>query len=83
MTTATFKTLGSLLGREGVTVDEKGNGHIAAGQGFVYDPSGHLIDTLEVPERPSQLLLGGSDGRTLFILARSSLHAVQTRSKGR
>jgi sugar lactone lactonase YvrE len=70
-------------GGEGVTVDEKGNVYIAAGQVFVYDPSGHLIDTIEVPERPSQLLFGGNDGRTLFILARSSLYAVQSRYKGR
>jgi hypothetical protein len=66
-------------GGEYVTVDEKGNVYIAAGQVFVYDPSGHLIDTIEIPERPSQLLFGGSDGHTLFILARSSLYAVQTR----
>jgi Pectate lyase superfamily protein/SMP-30/Gluconolactonase/LRE-like region len=70
-------------GGEYVTVDEKGNVYIAAGQVFVYDPSGHLIDTIEIPERPSQLLFGGSDGHTLFILARSSLYAVQTRFRGR
>ena len=69
-------------GGEGIAVDEKGNVYIAAGQVFVYDASGHLIDTIEVPERPSQLLFGGRDGKTLFILARSSLYAVQTRYKG-
>ncbi len=70
-------------GGESVTVDEKGNVYIAAGQVFVYNPSGHLIDTIDVPERPSQLLFGGRDGRTLFVLARSSLYAVQTINKGR
>jgi sugar lactone lactonase YvrE len=70
-------------GGESVTVDEKDNVYIAAGQVFVYDPSGHRIDTIEVPERPSQLLFGGSDGKTLFILARSSLYAVPTRYRGR
>jgi hypothetical protein len=70
-------------GGESVTVDEKGNVYIAAGQVFVYDSSGHLIDTIYVPERPSQLLFGGRDDRTLFVLARSSLYAVQTISKGR
>ncbi len=65
-------------GGESVAVDDKGNVYIAAGQIFVYDPSGHLIDTLDVPERPSQLLFGGRDGHTLFVLARSSLYAVQT-----
>jgi sugar lactone lactonase YvrE len=70
-------------GGEGLTVDERGNVYIAAGQVFVYNPSGALIDTIEVPERPSQLLFGGNDRKTLFILARSSVYAVQTRPKGR
>jgi hypothetical protein len=70
-------------GGESVTVDDKGNVYIAAGQVFVYNPSGDLIDTIEIPERPSQLLFGGSDGKTLFVLARSSLYAVQTIYKGR
>jgi hypothetical protein len=69
-------------GGEGVTVDDHGNIYIAAGQVFVYSPAGELIDTIDVPERPSQLLFGGTDGRTLFMLARSSLYAVQTRYKG-
>jgi Pectate lyase superfamily protein/SMP-30/Gluconolactonase/LRE-like region len=65
-------------GGESVASDETGNVYIAAGQVFVYSPSGQLIDTIEVPERPSQLLFGGPDGGTLFILARSSLYAVKT-----
>jgi hypothetical protein len=70
-------------GGESVAVDEKGNVYIAAGQVLVYDSSGRLIDTIEIPERPSQLLFGGSDRNTLFVLARSSLYAVQTRFRGR
>jgi sugar lactone lactonase YvrE len=69
-------------GGEGLAVDEKGNVYIAAGQVFVYNSSGGLIDTIEVPERPSQLFFGGADGKTLFVLARSSLYAIQTRFRG-
>src|SRR5271154_1224959 len=69
-------------GGEGLTWDEQGNVYIATGQIFVYDPAGKLVDTIEVPERPSQLLFGGSDGKTLFILARSSLYSVKDRFKG-
>ena len=54
-------------GGEGVTVDSRGNVYIAAGQIYVYDPAGKLIDTIEVPERPVQLVFGGADHRTLFI----------------
>ena len=70
-------------GGEGVAVDEKGNVYIAAGQIWVYDPSGRLIDCIEVPERPLQLVFGGGDRKTLFIPARTSLYAVRTRFAGR
>jgi len=66
-------------GGESVTADSHGNVYIAAGQVYVYDPAGTLIDTIEVPERPIQLVLGGSDHRTLFIAARSSLYSLRIR----
>jgi hypothetical protein len=68
-------------GGESVTWDEKGNVYIAAGQVYVYNPAGELIDTIDIPERPSQLLFGGGDGNTLFVLARTSLYAVEVRNR--
>ena len=70
-------------GGESVTVDDSGNVYIAAGQVFVYDPSGDLIDTIEIPERPSQLLFGGSDRhiRCSFLRAVRCM-SVQTIEKG-
>src|SRR6202012_145834 len=62
-------TLFAEQGGEGVAVDTEGNVYLAAGQIFVYNPAGALIDTIEVPERPVQLLFGGSDGKTLYILS--------------
>jgi sugar lactone lactonase YvrE len=70
-------------GGEAVTTDAQGNVYLAAGQVYVYNPAGKLIDTIEVPERPLQLVFGGKDGRTLFIAARTSLYAVRTRFQGR
>jgi Pectate lyase superfamily protein/SMP-30/Gluconolactonase/LRE-like region len=67
-------------GGESVTTDSRGNVYIAAGQIYVYDPAGKLIDTIEVPRRPTQLLFGGKDGKTLFIAARDSLYSVRTRN---
>lgn len=69
-------------GGEAVAVDAAGNVYLAAGQIYVHDPSGILIDTIEIPERPIQLAFGGKDGRTLFIAARSSLYSVRTRARG-
>lgn len=70
-------------GGEGLTVDEQGNVYIAAGQIHVFNPAGKQIDTIEVPQRPTCLVFGGSDHKTLFITARSSLYSVRTRIRGR
>ena len=70
-------------GGEGVTTDSRGNVYIAAGQIHVYDPAGKPIDTIEVPERPVQLMFGGADHKTLFIAARTSLYSVRMRYPGR
>jgi hypothetical protein len=70
-------------GGESVAQDSEGNVYIAAGQIYVYSPSGKLIDTIDVPERPSQILFGGPDRKTLFIAARSSLYVLQMRNSGR
>jgi Pectate lyase superfamily protein/SMP-30/Gluconolactonase/LRE-like region len=70
------------VGGESVVADEQGNVYIAAGQIFVYDASGKFIETIEIPERPTQLLFGGNDGKMLFVTARSSLYAMQMRYKG-
>ncbi len=80
-------TLGDLKlfaerGGESVAQDAEGNVFIATGQIFVYNPAGKLIDTIDVPERPIDILFGGKDGRTLFILTHTSLYSVQTRVKG-
>jgi sugar lactone lactonase YvrE len=70
-------------GGEGVAVDARGNVYLAAGHVLVYNPAGALIDTIETPERPTQLVFGGKDGRTLFIAARTSLYSVRTKAPGR
>lgn len=67
-------------GGECVTTDDRGDVYLAAGQILVFNPSGQRIDTIEVPQRPTSLIFGGLDGRTLFIAARSSLYSVKIRT---
>jgi sugar lactone lactonase YvrE len=48
------------------------NGHI-----FIYREDGAEEGRIDVPERPLQLLFGGTDGRTLFILTHRALYATR------
>jgi len=64
-------------GGESVAVAPGGNVYIANGQVLVYAPDGKQVGQIDVPERPVQILFGGSDGRTLFILTHHALYAVK------
>jgi gluconolactonase len=80
---------GEVLGRidrgvpDGIRVDEQGNVWSSAGGGIIiFAPDGHLVGRLSVPETPANLCFGGSDGKTLFIPARSSLYSVRVNVSG-
>ena len=62
-----------------MAVDARGNVYVANGQIFVYAQNGRQIAEIDVPERPLQLIFGGLDHRTLFILAHHALFSVQVR----
>jgi hypothetical protein len=64
-------------GGESAAVGPDGNTYVANGQVFVYAPDGKEVARIDVAERPLQLVFGGDDGRTLFILTHRSLYAVQ------
>lgn len=64
-------------GGECVAVDRRGNVYVANGQIFVYDPAGNEIGRIDVPERPIDIVFGGADHRTLFILGHHALFAAR------
>ena len=66
-------------GGESAAVDSNGNVYVANGQIFVYSPVGKQIAQINVPERPLQLIFGGSDRKTLFILAHHALFGAKVR----
>jgi hypothetical protein len=63
-------------GGESVATDRGGRVYIANGQIFVYRADGSEVGTLSVPDRPVQLLVGGANAQTLFILTHHALYSV-------
>jgi sugar lactone lactonase YvrE len=57
--------------------DDKGNVYIADGQVYVYDSTGKQIGVIKMPERPTSLVFGGKDGRTLFVTGHNGLYEVK------
>ena len=60
-------------GNRSVVTDQQGNIYVANGDISVFSATGELIRTIEVPERPTSLLL--ADGK-LYITAVTSLYQV-------
>ncbi len=69
-------------GGESTAQDERGNVFVAAGQILVYSPDGKLEGKIDVPERPIDLVFGGADRRTLYILTHHSLFALKMQVAG-
>ncbi|CAN0433407.1 unnamed protein product, partial [Scytosiphon promiscuus] len=64
-------------GGESVARAPDGTLYVANGQVWVYDKDGREVRRIDVPERPLQLLIGGTNGRTLFILAHHALYSIE------
>jgi sugar lactone lactonase YvrE len=64
-------------GGESVAVDDRGRVFVSNGQVFVYASDGTELGHIDVPERPLQILFGGPDGRTLYILTHHALYAAR------
>ncbi len=64
-------------GGESVAKGPDGRVYIANGQVFVHAAEGRELGRIDVQERPLQLLFGGTDGRTLFILTHRALYSAR------
>jgi len=69
------------VGEAGTAMCAEGNVCVCAGNVFVYDRNGKQIELIEVPERPSAIVFGGSDELTLYIAARTSLYSVHPKAE--
>jgi sugar lactone lactonase YvrE len=69
-------------GGESVAADASGRVYLANGQIFVYAANGHELGVIDVPDRPLQLLIGGTSHSTLFILTHHALYSVNLAQTG-
>lgn len=73
------KTLFFEIGSDGMALDEEGNLYLTGEHVTVHDPEGKLIQTIEIPKRPSNVCFGGPEGRTLFVTARDTFFSISMR----
>lgn len=66
---------------DGIKVDEKGNVFVAANGLAVYSPSGKLLHTFEMADKPSNCALGDGDMQTLYVTARTNVYRIRFGSK--
>jgi gluconolactonase len=62
---------------DGMRIDQAGNLYVAAGDGIqVYSQEGKLLGKIKTPDAASNCAFGGTDGKTLFITARSNVWSI-------
>jgi gluconolactonase len=68
---------------DGIKVDRDGNLFVTGPQGiWIWDPQGHHLGTIAMPEQPANLAWGDSDFSTLYITATHSVYKLQTSTHG-
>ncbi len=78
----TNKRLFAPVGADGMKLDQEGNLYLAENGIVVYDPAGKRLQSIEIPEQPTNLCFAGPDGRTLFITARPVIYTLRIRFAG-
>ena len=68
---------------DGMRVDAAGNLYVTGPKGiWVWDPHGHHLGTIEMPEQPANLIWGDPDYGTLYITATTSVYRLRTSVHG-
>lgn len=63
-------------GPDGMCLDQHGNIYATYKSIVVLNADGILVGRIPVPETPANCTLGGTDGKTLFVTARTSLYSL-------
>ena len=76
------KQLFAPIGADGMTIDSLGNIYLACDDILIFSSEGELIETIEVPDRPTNTCFLGSAGKTLFITTMTSVYSLQMNVSG-
>ena len=69
-------------GPDGMALDAHGHIYATYKSVVVLKTDGHLVGRIPVPEQPANCTFGGTDGKTLFITARTSLYSLSMKVAG-
>ena len=68
---------------DGMKVDQKGNVYCTGPGGvWIMSPDGKHLGTVKLPEIPANLAFGDSDGKTLYLTARTGLYRIRLKITG-
>ena len=70
------------VGADGLTIDNEGNVYLASNDILVYNSTGELIETINVPGTLTNLCFGGVEGKTLFITTHDALYSLDMNVQG-
>ena len=76
------KRLFAPVGADGMKLDSEGNVYMAEKGILVYDSSGKYLETIDIPQQPTNFCFAGPDRRTLFITARPAIYTLRMRVAG-
>jgi gluconolactonase len=67
-------------GPDGIRCDQDGRVWSSSGDGAqIFSPDGRRIARIRLPKGAANLCFGGRDGKTLFLTARDTVYAVETK----
>lgn len=69
------------VGSDGLALDERGNIYVTGRSIRAYSPNGTVVAEIPLPEVAANMTFGGTDGRTLFITARTGFYAIRLNAR--
>ncbi|MCP4746576.1 MAG: SMP-30/gluconolactonase/LRE family protein, partial [Desulfobacteraceae bacterium] len=80
--TLSDKQLFASVGADGMTIDSTGNVYLCEDSVLVFDQSGNQIETITLPETPTNVSFGGLSNHTLYITTKTSLYSLDMNVAG-